>query len=399
LYLVEPYPFKMETNQIQNLLDQVNALSDRYKKIDELTGENFNVFRILKIESSEVKMHSAFIAELLKPDGSHGQKNTFLKLFVNSFCFKGNLIDTEFCRVKVEENIGKISEDKTQGGRIDIVVTDTRNDHKIIIENKIYAGDQDYQLTRYHNYSENADIIYLTLDGKMPSEASKGKMEDGRHYKCYSYKDHILNWLELCRKEVAVYPVVREAITHYINLIKYLTNQTLNQNMENELSDLLKSNLEASFIIADNLDKACEKVSNSFGETIENSCANIGLNCSYGVALEKNYSGIWICRPEWKYLNIGIQFQSYDKDLIYGIIAKENPNEVIVPITVKDKIKALPNNLTKNNVWWAWYNRIEEPYNNWGKFQAWQAILDGRMKNYLMDRIEYLVKITKGLEL
>ncbi|MDB5016397.1 MAG: hypothetical protein JWQ84_1229, partial [Mucilaginibacter sp.] len=136
---------QMEIHQFQSLLNQVNAITDRYKKINELTGENFNVFRILKLESSEVRMHSAFIAELLKPNGSHGQKDIFLKLFVNAFCFKDNLIDLQSCKVKVEESIGTISDDRTQGGRIDIVITD-KHYRKIIIENKIYAGDQDNQL-------------------------------------------------------------------------------------------------------------------------------------------------------------------------------------------------------------------------------------------------------------
>ncbi|MDF2431733.1 MAG: hypothetical protein JWP44_1364 [Mucilaginibacter sp.] len=388
----------MEILQFQSLLNQVNAITDRYKKINELTGENLNVFRILKLESSEVRMHSAFIAELLKPNGSHGQKDIFLKLFVNAFCFKDNLIDLSSCKVKVEESIGTISDDRTQGGRIDIVITD-KHYRKIIIENKIYAGDQDNQLTRYHNYSDNADIIYLTLDGKLPSNGSKGEMEEGKHYKCYSYKRDILKWLELCRKEVAIYPIVREALTHYINLIKYLTNQTLNKNMQDELSDLLKSNLEASFAIYDNLDKACDKISNDFGKLIENECKEIGLKCVYGISFEKNYSGIWICRPEWRYFNIGFQFQNYDKDLVYGIIAKKNPKDFQIPESIKDKIRTLPNNTPKNNIWWSWFKRIEEPYNDWSKFQAWKAILDNRMRENIIEKIKYLLEITKDLEM
>jgi hypothetical protein len=388
----------MEIPQFQNLLNQVNAINSKYKKVVELTGENFNVFRILKVESSEVKTHSAFIAELLNPNGSHGQKDTFLKLFVKAFCFKENLIDTQSCKVKVEENIGGISHDKMQGGRIDITIKDIHN-HQIIIENKIYAGDQNHQLTRYFNYSDNADIIYLTLDGKLPSDGSKGEMEEGKHYKCYSYKYDVIAWLELCRKEAAVYPIVREAITHYINLIKYLTNQTQNQNMQEELSDLLKSNLEASFAIYDNLDKACDKISEEFGKTITMACETLGLNCYYKIRFDKNYSGIWISRPEWEFLNIGIQFQSYSKDLLYGIIVKENPINSPVDNLIREKLKALPNNTAKNNIWWPWYNRFEEPFGNWDKYEAWKAILDGRMKDNIMEKVTLLIELTKDFKM
>jgi len=388
----------MEILQFQNLLNQVNAITNKYKKVTELTGENFNIFQILKVESSEVKTHSAFIAELLKPNGSHGQKDVFLKLFVNAFCFKENLIDSESCKVNVEESIGAINHERTQGGRIDIIIKDAHN-HHIIIENKIYAGDQEHQLSRYYKYSDNADIIYLTLDGKSPSKDSTGDMEDGKHFKCYSYEHDILNWLELCRKEVAIYPIVREAITHYINLIKYLTNQTLNQNMQEELSNLLKSNLEASFAIRDNFDNARNKISDEFGKIVTNECNKLGLNCYYQVRFDKNYSGIWISRPEWEHFNIGIQFQAYAKDLLYGIIVKENPNKSPVENVLRDRIKALPGNSLKYNIWWPWYNRFEDPYNNWDKFEVWQAIIDERMKDNMMDKINHLLDITKDFEM
>ncbi len=387
----------MEIHQFQNLLNQVNAITNKYKKVTELTGENFNVFRILKVESSEVKTHSAFIAELLNPNGSHGQKDTFLKLFIKAFCFKENTIDSESCKVKAEESIGTISHDRTQGGRIDIIIKDAHN-HHIIIENKIYAGDQEHQLSRYHKYSDSADIIYLTLDGKSPSKDSTGDMEDGKHFKCYSYEHDILNWLELCRKEVAIYPIVREALTHYINLIKYLTNQTLNQNMQEELSDLLKSNLEASFAISDNLNQACEKVSNDFGKALIQECENIGLVCEYNFDFEKRYTGVWIYKPEWKFFSIGFEFQNFNKDLIYGFITNKDPIESPVSTDLRDRLKTLPNNF-RSTEWWPWYNRFGEPFNNWSKFQAWQAILDGSMKELFLDKINYLLNISTDIEL
>jgi hypothetical protein len=387
----------MEIHQFQSLLNQVNSVTAQYKKINELTGENFNIFRILKLESFEVKTHSAFIAELLKPEGSHGQKDVFLRLFVKAFCFKENLIDTQSCKIKVEDDIGILNETKTQGGRIDITITDKHN-HQIIIENKIYASDQHKQLTRYYNYSDKADLIYLTLYGKQPGHDSKGELEDNIHYKCYSYEHDVLNWLELCRKEVTIYPIVREALTHYINLIKYLTNQTLNQTMQEELSDLLKSNLEASFAIRDNLDKAREKVSIDFGKIITKECENIGLICDYDVDFENRYSGIWIYKPEWSYFNIGFGFQNFDKDLIYGFITDKNPTEFPIPIEKRNQINALAND-AKSSDWWPWFRRLDEPYNNWSKFQALEAIIDGRMKNHLMDRIKYLLELTKGLEM
>jgi hypothetical protein len=69
-------------NEIENLLYQITAIRKQYDKMAELTGENFNVFKVLGLTTNEVRTHSAFIAELLNPKGSHGQKDVFLKLFL-----------------------------------------------------------------------------------------------------------------------------------------------------------------------------------------------------------------------------------------------------------------------------------------------------------------------------
>ena len=51
----------MSIEKTNTLLMQVNNLFARYEKVNELTSDNFNVFSILKLESSEVRMHSAFL--------------------------------------------------------------------------------------------------------------------------------------------------------------------------------------------------------------------------------------------------------------------------------------------------------------------------------------------------
>lgn len=190
----------METIQFKTLLEQVNTLNNHYKKINYLTGENFNIFRILKLESSEVRLHSAFLAELLNPQGNHGQKDIFLKLFVDLFCFKKNLIVTESCRVEIEKHITSINQDFTEGGRIDIVITD-KNGHQILIENKIYAPDQKNQLLRYHYYAPKADLLYITLDGKEPDKNSYNSLINEEHFKCFSYKTDILKWRNCAEKK------------------------------------------------------------------------------------------------------------------------------------------------------------------------------------------------------
>jgi hypothetical protein len=268
---------------IENLLRQTASINKQYKKIAEITGENYNVFRVLNLQTREVRMHSAFIAELLNPKGNHGQGNVFIIEFIemlkrNSKCLpKENNTEvleikfdaTKAKSAKVESWLGKTTD--KEGGFIDILLTDASQKH-IIIENKIYAGDQRKQLLRYHNFDKDAPIIYLTLDGKKPSDYSISNGMDGSEIEadiieilkaegadkkaeldklinqivCISYKFEILKWLEECKKYTVDHPLLRETITQYIHLIKYLTNQTINNDMENEiLNEVLKN--EESF--------------------------------------------------------------------------------------------------------------------------------------------------------
>lgn len=233
----------MNTEQILNLLNQVSAIIKRYEDIAERTGENFNIFKVLKVTSSEVRTHSAFMAELLNPKGSHGQKDVFLKLFVEQINFKD--FDCESATIKVEKYIGFIADDGREGGFLDIFITD-KNKKAIIIENKIYAEDQSNQLLRYYNYGrkhhENEFVLlYLTLDGKEPIDTSKADLRKS-NWTNISYAEFVMKWLNNCKEKAVNHPILRESITQYINLIRFLTGIAINDDMENEIKNLVLSN-------------------------------------------------------------------------------------------------------------------------------------------------------------
>ena len=140
-------------DKLQKLLNSVNIILQQEKVKKEESrkrGEQFNIFEVLGVQTSEVRLHSAFLSELLNPQGDHGLGDKFLKAFVEEIVLncKDFSFDSNSAQVITELNIGTISEDYKEGGRIDILIQDNNN-HVIIIENKIYAGDQPCQLLRY----------------------------------------------------------------------------------------------------------------------------------------------------------------------------------------------------------------------------------------------------------
>lgn len=234
-------------NGIQSLFDKICLLNQAYKRLEDEKGENYNLFKVIDMTSNETSVHSAFLADLLNPKGLHHIGDVFLRLFTDEF-LNGMSFSTETAIVEREKYIGPVT--ATTGGRLDIIVTDA--DRKaIIIENKIYASDQENQLIRYHNYAEKNTsehkLFYLSLDGTVHDEDKTAKHDnkeliEEEHYFTISYESDILKWLEQCREKVVNKPLIREGISHYINLIKHLTNQTISKEMEKDLKDLILEN-------------------------------------------------------------------------------------------------------------------------------------------------------------
>lgn len=221
--------------KIESLLQLIYKIRQEYRKSISQTGLDFNIFEIIGLTTEEVRVHSAFISNLLNPKGTHHQNEKFLELFIKRFSY--NNIDVANTSVECEKYIGRKTDDA--GGRIDIFISDRSK--TIIIENKIYASDQDNQLVRYHRYDKKALLLYLTLDGREPSKDSKGDLTSN-DYKCISYSEDILNWLEDCKAAVDDIPIIREAINQYIILIRNLTNQSINKHMSHEIIETILGN-------------------------------------------------------------------------------------------------------------------------------------------------------------
>jgi len=266
-------------NTIQNLLIKTNSIVEKYNELLDNTGGRFNVFKIIGLETQETRLHSAFLAELLNPCGSHGLREKPLNAFIKH-CIDDNFeFETNQALCTPEYYIGPLTD--TTGGRIDIIIKDQMK-RSIIIENKINAGDQQYQMLRYHNHSKNyisSQLIYLSLDGKSPTSYSTGGIEFA--YKPISYKYDIINWLTECKSIAVDFPLVREALTHYINLIKQLTNTSTMDKMKNDIVSLIMrstENIQSAFELEKALSDVKIKLQWEFWTELETALRNRGVN-------------------------------------------------------------------------------------------------------------------------
>ena len=415
---------EINLQNIKSLLSQVLAISEEYEKEARKLGENYNVFNILGLSTREVRTHSAFIADLLNPEGLHGQGSIFLELFIEQLKigFSFSKDELKSAKIEVERHIGTISDNCTEGGNIDIIIE--LGGKLIIIENKIYARDQECQLVRYYNYAinsyskDNFILLYLTLDKQEASDFSTicinkdcreesereepikddltkkeiKKLELNQDYFNITYHTTIKEWLKKCLKEIEEKPFLIETLKQYINLVKQLTGQTMNDKMNNKITNILISNSESiktSFEIEENILTVKKELTKKVLFDIEkyfekeNYKFEVSENC---VGFFKDtYFGIY---KEGSNFLFGFGFdKAYWSDFYFGIYIR-NQGESTKDAAVVNKLE----NIKKE------YSTKYWPYNDYCENLIWDKhvfikIAEGEFSKMLIEKIKKIKNI------
>jgi hypothetical protein len=177
---------------------RLETLKEVRSAYDEQMAFDFNWTQMFLPDENKT---SQILAFFLDPTQSHGQKDTFLRLFCMEFldgCCNWDALISQKVSVRTEQ--------RTQHGRrIDIVVAigDDRDQFLIGIENKIWAQDQQGQLKDYaadlQVRAENRwRLLYLSPFGRDPSTNSIN-MDDlsvREHLQIISYDKHIIPLLD-----------------------------------------------------------------------------------------------------------------------------------------------------------------------------------------------------------
>lgn len=407
-------------NDIINILNQVRIVSQKIKeqrKEKFERGENYNIFNDLGFMSDEVHLHSMFLANLLNPKGSHGQRGKFLEAFLKmlqktfpAISADSLEIDTAIASVEVEKYIGRQTD--SEGGRIDIYLTDGK--HSIIIENKIYAGDQHHQILRYWNYgmSQKGDdteksfvLIYLTLDGCSPSKDSLGEDLKENDIVCLSYKSDIRGWLDRCVELASRTPLVRETINQYISTIDILTNNVMEDNKD--LLDILykEENLDAVFDIIDSKENLINHIINDeFIPKLKDLAEDKGLEIcgNYKRNWIAEYSGAHFQRTGWKYFDLAFQFDHKGLDgLIFGFVCKGYGKRSDIPASIWEKVQEHYSISSKIKDWDNGL-RIHKDFignKNWNNSQAIKDLLNGKTLNDFSIMFDEAIDCVKGLDI
>lgn len=381
----------MDSNKLEQLLKEISkiVLKDKVQQEEKRKrGENFNIFSVIGVQRKEVRLHSAFIAELLNPQGSHGLGDSFLVAFLENTLGKKNYsIETKTANVVVEYVIGPISEDGKRGGRIDILLTDKQN-NAIIIENKIDASDQENQLLRYYNYAKDKklsyDLIYLTKEGNKASDYStNGENVD---YRCLSYRDNIITWLENCKQIADKFPLIRETIHQYIINLKEILNIMENKNEEALLEIMLEK--ENACVISDILNRQYKWQEKLFDKYIWSPLKTYLQEKGNEFELDICDEGRCIKNELWK---------SYS--IVIGTDKKYSWNEMYIGIKSEKEVKMhfekykFPFFNEEPTNWWPYgWSYLPSNLGNWTDAESRNNIIDGKVLDFLKETIDMIIE-------
>ena len=330
---------------ISGLLNEVFLCID--KRI--ASGEDYSVLETA-IKGNEEMMHSSVIASLLDTRGSHGQKYRFLELFLGCLPEQFKSFDPSDARTACERYIGQKTEDS--GGRVDICIENS-NGQMIVIENKIFAGDQEHQILRYVEFLRgrplNRDgvefpVLYLTPDGHSPSDDSTQadgmQCKCGVDYVCISYKDVIVPWLDKCINEMQEKPHLKEHLTTYRDIIK---KKVLGMDRKKDIINIIEStenNIKAAREISGQLDEIKIDAVTTFWRTIKKKLEEYGLRPEYchfdankKLMIVQDIEGLvrkYVDRPneDNRYFGISVKLQN---DGHFCLLVEENIYFAIAP--------------------------------------------------------------------
>ena len=233
-----------ECLECDKLFQEVEYAREIQNKQKSRGLNDYNIFTSLLKANDEVRLHSRFIYSLLNPEGNHYQGTLFLESFIKEIGLGDFGIDIHNASVYVEY------------GNIDLYITD--DEKHIIIENKIWAKDQKYQIIRYinelvddHNDGVTATdtdvshidqdyirVVYLTartdkfepeghrVDGDYITADEKCREEKLKNYRVryhrITYEKEIMSWLDATQHEVSNLSNLNLAIDQYREVIQRL---------------------------------------------------------------------------------------------------------------------------------------------------------------------------------
>lgn len=394
-----------EHNDLSNLLNavklKVGAIRHAKEMFSAQLAPEFNIFNFLRSDETGV---SRVFADLLDPEGTHGQG----KLFIDIFSKK---LGEDYLWISSAKKWTVSTEKQANGQRRIDIYLDSENGI-IGIENKPWAGDQQNQLSDYADYLKNSSrggkwlLIYIS--NTPPSENSiknneRRRLEESNNLVTLDY-NFIKDWLEESAfKSKSL--TVRIFIENLISYLLKTVNKDIDMQEETEvIKEIISSNdnISAAFSVGRSLPHLKRDLLKKFKQSLGECLDKNGFHLVWDEMLvnEGRYMGFSINKEEFQGKHLRFEFDAVGLNrLIFGI--KRRDESVVEEDKIWSSINKTMNNRFNNGgstewwPWWSWYHKIEKDknYENWGTSETpWIEILEGRLQEKILNKAKMVYK-------
>lgn len=406
-------------DMLQSLLDDVVkqrcVLKTSRSLYSRQLAPKFNTFNFINTDELGI---SRILADLLSPNGSHGQQKDFLRLFVE-YCLPSIHGDSNWAPFLEHLEHTKVFTEETTWAsgtrrRMDIYLECTYGDasYSICIENKPYASDQFEQLIDYAKELENRGfthwyIVYLNETSDTPDEKSldTDTLEDwvlSNQYSALKFSG-LIDWLKICQVECQ-----NNSVTEFlVQLTKFVQRQFMgieDMNEDNAVLEIMNQSaesIEASLIIHNNVERMKRELIEKFKSDLHLHVKNLSQNITMkhmrvGSKYEKiSFGSIenigFICFEFQDYYSkpyLGVRFLGKFKDSEFA-----NQHKSKINIVLNENIK---NKQFRSSNWWPAEDRFE-PFGWKNSSEPWQMIKDDTMAIKILDEVlEIYEALTKN---
>jgi len=249
----------------EDIVHSLAEVAHKIKKVEhardvhlQATHGRFNLFTTLLGAHDEVRLHTRYLTHLLDPKGSHDCGPLFLDHFLNTVMQTAVRVGENPDAIKFSDlkasGCRRVTNEHYTGGLGNIDIYLEFDNAVLVIENKIWAGDQRGQLWRYAEYAKKQKksvyLFYLTLKGHPASKESLANPDDDQDFldegavALISYDDHLLKWLEKCLKETYSFININQALQQYETVVNQLLGNTLKRSDMKEIKEEIEKNPE-----------------------------------------------------------------------------------------------------------------------------------------------------------
>lgn len=177
-------------------------------------GHDYSLLSSVLKPNDEVRLHSRFIYSMINPESLHYKGAIFLEAFLNQLPSPLN------SWINLNDAIVEKENDQ-----IDLLIHDGNN--FLIVENKVDATDQPYQITRYiqtiqerfelskRTIAEKIAVIYLSAKRKLPSNKSQSLAG-------FKYKGTQIEWYGLGEADIKRYPKLKNLDLELSSIIPFV---------------------------------------------------------------------------------------------------------------------------------------------------------------------------------